>query len=150
MLTRPAKNAFAHAASGPDRTGGTRTDTTGVVSRPGRAPPVGSRVVYDYPDVLAQPPRRRQVPELPADPGLVVETADGEFCGAVVEVGRAVDAGEKRDTVTLEDRHGKRRVFALLPAAFLVDGQPVTLVRPMAQAAAAGRPRKTASGSYAV
>jgi hypothetical protein len=60
-----------------------------------------------------------------------------------------VDAGEKRDTVTLEDRHGKRRVFAMLPAAFLLDGKPVTLVRP-AQRALPQAPRKTASGSYAV
>jgi hypothetical protein len=106
--------------------------------------------VRDYNDVLAQPRRRRQVPEVPAVPDLVVETADGNFCGAVVEVGRAVDAGEKRDTVTLEDRLGKRRVFAMLPAAFLLDGRIVTLVRP-APAPAAKAPRsKTASGSYAV
>jgi DUF3097 family protein len=102
-------------------------------------------------DVLAQPDRRRpRVTEVPAEPELVVETADGAFCGAVVAVGRAVDSGEKRDTVTLEDRNGRRRVFALLPAAFLLDGRPVTLVRPE-PAAAGTRPRaKTASGSYAV
>jgi len=89
------------------------------------------------------------VPEVAAEADLVVETADGRFCGAVVGVGRAVDAGEKRDTVLLEDRHGKRREFAMLPAAFLVDGRPVTLVRPAVAAAPAQR-RKTASGSYAV
>jgi hypothetical protein len=104
----------------------------------------------DYRDVLAPAARRRSVPEVAAEPDLVVETADGAFCGAVVEVGRAVDAGEKRDTVTLEDRHGKRRVFALLPAAFLVEGQVVTLVRPAVRPVAKGRPAKTASGSYAV
>jgi hypothetical protein len=107
-------------------------------------------MVHDYRDVLAQPARRRQVPEVPAETDLVVETADGDFCGAVVGVGKAVDAGEKRDTVTLEDRRGKRRVFAMLPAAFLLDGQVVTLVRPTT-APAAERPRaRTASGSYAV
>jgi hypothetical protein len=106
--------------------------------------------VRDYRDVLSQPTRRRSVPEVPAEPGLVIETADAQFCGAVVAVGRAVDAGEKRDTVTLEDRHGKRRVFALLPAAFLLDGQVVTLVRPVAQPAAGGPRTRTASGSYAV
>ena len=104
----------------------------------------------DYTDVLAQPRRRRQVPEVPAETDLVVETADGEFCGAVVALGKAVDAGEKRDTVTLEDRHGKRRVFAMLPAAFLIDGQIVTLVRPAAIAPAKAARTKTASGSYAV
>ena len=101
-------------------------------------------------DVLAQPDRRRrQVPEVAAETDLVVETADGAFCGAVVAVGRAVDSGEKRDAVTLEDRHGRRRVFPMLPAAFLLDGAPVTLVRPAAVAAPKRR-AKTASGSYAV
>ena len=103
---------------------------------------------YDS-DVLSQPARRRSVPEVAAETDLVVETADGAFCGAVVEVGRAVDAGEKRDVVTLEDRFGKRRVFPMLPAAFLLDGKPVTLVRP-AVVAGPKRQAKTASGSYAV
>jgi hypothetical protein len=107
--------------------------------------------VPDYSDVLAQPVRRRrEVPHIAAEPDLVVETADGRFCGAVVAVGRAVDAGEKRDTVTLEDRHGRRRVFPLLPAAFLLDGRPVTLVRPAPAAAPPTARPKTASGSYAV
>ena len=83
----------------------------------------------------------------------MVETADGRFCGAVVAIGRAVDAGEKRDTVTLEDRHGKRREFPMLAAAFLLDGKPITLVRPATSATSASSPRsrvRTASGSYAV
>ncbi len=105
----------------------------------------------DYTDVLAQPGRRRRsVPEVVAEQDLVVETADGRFCGAVVAIGRAVDAGERRDVVTLEDRHGRQRVFAMLPAAFLLDGRPVTLVRPAVAPASATRRRKTASGSYAV
>ena len=121
-------------------------------------------VTVHYPDdVLAQPLRpRRQVPEVPAEPELVVETADGAFCGAVVGVGKAVDSGEVwgsprqegrsrrgSDTVTLEDRNGRRRVFAMLPAAFLIYGKPVTLVRPAATSAPKRR-LKTASGSYAV
>ena len=106
--------------------------------------------VYEH-DVLAQPARpRHQVPEVPAEPDLVAETADGEFCGAVVGTGRAVVAGEKRDTVTLEDRHGRRREFPLLPAMFLVDGQVVTLVRPAPVAPTSTKPRRTASGSIAV
>lgn len=87
--------------------------------------------------------------EVAADPELVVETPDGSFCGAVVGVERAVVAGEKRDVVVLEDRHGRRRLFPLLPAAFLLDGEPVTLVRP-APAAAPKAKARTASGSYAV
>jgi hypothetical protein len=107
--------------------------------------------VHDYTDVLTQHAhRRREVPQMAAEQDLVVETADGRFCGAVVAVGRAVDAGEKRDTVTLEDRHGKRRVFPMLPAGFLLDGKVVTLVRPAASTAQKKSRAKTASGSYAV
>ncbi|MHA3703913.1 DUF3097 domain-containing protein [Jatrophihabitans sp. YIM 134969] len=104
-------------------------------------------------DVLspgARDPRRRTVPTVPADPGTVVETADGRFCGAVVALGRAVAAGEKRDVVTLEDRDGRRRDFPLLPAAFLLDGALVTLVRPTPAAAPKGPRARTASGSFAV
>ncbi len=123
-----------------------------MVARPGGVAPITSTSVPDrYRDILADPPRRRRaVPEVPAEAGLVVETADGRFCGAVVAVGRAVDAGERRSVVTLEDRHGRRRDFALLPAAFLLDGAAVTLVPPaVAPAASRGRAR-TASGSFAV
>jgi Protein of unknown function (DUF3097) len=82
---------------------------------------------------------RREVPEVEAERGLVVEDSEGRFCGAVV--------GYEKGAVTLEDRHGKRRVFPLSPAAFLLDGQPVTLVPPAP--AAAARPARTASGSVA-
>ena len=102
-------------------------------------------------DVLgAGATRRPRVPEVAAEPDLVVETADGRFCGAVVGIGRAVDSGEKRDTVVLEDRHGKRREFPMLPASFLLDGRPVTLVRPAPSAPTKQTRAKTASGSYAV
>ena len=102
-------------------------------------------------DVLAQPLRpRRELPKVAADIGLVVETADGRFCGAVVGVDRAVDAGEKRDVVVLEDRLGKQRTFSMLPAGFLLDGAAVTLVRPAQAASPKAARRKTASGSYAV
>ena len=85
-------------------------------------------------------PGRREVPEVEAERGLVVEDSEGRFCGAVV--------GYEKGAVTLEDRHGKRRVFPLAPAAFLVDGQPVTLVPPAARSRPAG-PARTASGSVA-
>jgi len=86
---------------------------------------------------------------VPAETDLVVETADGKFCGAVVRLGKAVIAGEQRDTVTLADRFDRERVFPLLPASFLLEGELVTLVRPAvtAQPKKAGR---TASGSVAV
>ena len=105
--------------------------------------------IADIADLLARDRRRRAVLEVAADAGLVVETADARFCGAVVGVGQAVEAGERRDTVTLEDRHGRRRLFPLLPAAFLLDGRPVTLVRPVIAKTHGPRPR-TASGSVAV
>jgi hypothetical protein len=81
---------------------------------------------------------------VPAESGLVVEDATGRFCGAVVLC--------EKDAVTLEDRHGNRRVFPLGPASFLLEGEPVMLVRP---AAAGPAPRgaattgRTASGSVA-
>ena len=111
----------------------------------------------DYgPDVLGdgwRKPRRPPPPEVAAEHGLVVETVDGVFCGAVVSC-------EKRD-VTLEDRFGKQRVFPLERGGFLLDGQPVTLVRPLPGPAAGGRAAagghlsgqknaaRTASGSVA-
>jgi hypothetical protein len=84
-------------------------------------------------------PGQREVPEVAAEPGLVVEDEQGRFCGAVV-------AWEK-GAVTLEDRQGRRRVFPLTPGAFLLDGQPVTLVRPAGRAPCG--PTRTASGSVA-
>ena len=102
------------------------------------------------PDVLAAGgcrPGRAQLPRVAADRGLVVEDAAGEFCGAVVFC--------EKDAVTLEDARGRQRVFPLSPGAFLLEGQPVMLVRPDRAAAphshagtarAAGR---TASGSIA-
>jgi DUF3097 family protein len=103
-------------------------------------------------DVLADGsgPKRRAVRVVPAEADLVVETADGRFCGAVVRVGRTVVAGEQRDTVTLADRHRREREFPLLPAAFLLEGELVTLVRPVVQPRAPAKPGRTASGSIAV
>jgi hypothetical protein len=77
------------------------------------------------PDVLAEGRRRPgqgQIPQVAAERGLVVEDAAGEFCGAVV--------GCEKGAVTLEDSRGRRRVFPLSPAAFLLEGRPVMLVRP--------------------
>jgi hypothetical protein len=75
---------------------------------------------------------------VPADPGLVVEEVLTGWCGAVV----ACD----KENVSLEDRHGKVRVFPL--GVFLLDGKAVTLTRPVVARTAA--PRRTASGSVAV
>ncbi|WP_233605909.1 DUF3097 domain-containing protein [Micromonospora sp. Llam0] len=94
-------------------------------------------------DVLAGNWRRRRVvPEVDAEPDLVVEDADSGFCGAVV--------GFESGAVTLEDRHGRRRHFPLVPAGFLLDGQPVTLRRPPRAPTAPLQRQRTASGSVAV
>jgi hypothetical protein len=73
----------------------------------------------------------------------VVEDATGRFCGAVILC--------EKDAVTLEDRHGNRRVFPLGPAPFLLEGEPVMLARPAAGPAprGAGTAGRTASGSVA-
>ncbi len=97
----------------------------------------------DYgPDVLATSRRKPgPAPQAVAEIDLVVECASSGFCGAVVRVGK--------DHVELEDRHGTRRSFALAPSAFLLEGRPVTLVRP-SPSAAGPVPSRSASGSVAV
>jgi hypothetical protein len=92
------------------------------------------------PDVLRQTRRRQEVPQLPAEPGLVVEDAASGFCGAVLHC--------ERDTVELQDARGQVRTFPLRRAAFLLDGDPVTLVRPV-QLSPTGVTR-SASGSVRV
>ena len=83
-------------------------------------------------------PTLAEAPKVPVEHGLVVEDTEGRFCGAVVAY--------EKGAVTLEDRHGKRRVFPLTPGAFLLDGKRVTLTPPAVAPAVA---KKTASGSVA-
>lgn len=98
------------------------------------------------PELQRPKPGQRPVPEAEAEPGLVVEDAEGRFCGAVVAY--------EKDAVTLEDRHGKRRAFPL-PGTFLLEGKRVRLVRPRqdtppdANGGAIRTARRTASGSIA-
>ncbi|WP_137772320.1 DUF3097 domain-containing protein [Microbacterium sp. Beta] len=92
-------------------------------------------------DVLAAGWRERgakKVPQVAAEPDLVVEVADDGFCGAVTRV--------QGGNVELEDRVGRRRLFPL-GGGFLIDGAPVRLIVP--GAADQGR-RRTASGSFVV
>jgi hypothetical protein len=94
------------------------------------------------PDVLAagrRQPGPVELPRIAAEPGLVVEDGAGDFCGAVVFC--------EKDAVTLEDRHGKCRVFPL-SGTFLLEGKPVRLTRPAPGGQPAGS-RRTASGSVA-
>ncbi|TFC97110.1 DUF3097 domain-containing protein [Cryobacterium breve] len=82
---------------------------------------------------------RKVIPNREAVTDLVVEEVATGFCGAVVRVEKKI--------VTLEDRHGKLRLFPL-GGGFLIDGEPVVLVVP-ARSTSHSRAR-TASGSLAV
>src|SRR3954469_24568530 len=86
-------------------------------------------------------PRRGRAVEIEADKGLVVEEVTTDWCGEIVAVERDLD------TVTLEDRRGRRRTFPLGPG-FLLEGVPVTPRPPVRSSPAA--PTRTASGSVAV
>jgi len=143
VLCRPTGGTTKKPGRSPIRHIGTRRAT------PGRAFPARSVAGVrsddrgnDYgTDVLAGNWRKKTIPTVPADRDLVVEEAGTGFCGAVVAC--------EKDAVTLEDRHGKRRMFPLGPAGFLFDGRPVTLTRPVAPPKAT-MPGRTASGSVAV
>ncbi|MFC4128822.1 DUF3097 domain-containing protein [Nocardia rhizosphaerae] len=84
------------------------------------------------------------VPTVSAERDLVVEDAASGFCGAVVGFDRSYDG----EFVKLEDGRGTVRLFALREAAFLIDGAPVTLVRPAVSAPKP--PARSASGSNRV
>lgn len=79
-----------------------------------------------------------------AERDLVVEDIATGFCGAVVGFERTYDG----DFVRLEDRSGRTRLFALHPAGFAIDGNTVTLTRPVVAAPAASK--RSASGSVRV
>ncbi|WP_327118519.1 DUF3097 domain-containing protein [Nocardia sp. NBC_01730] len=99
-----------------------------------------------YGDIFSGHPRskKRAVPTVTAERDLVVEDAATGFCGAVVGFDRSYDG----EFVKLEDARGVVRLFALRTAAFLIDGEPVTLVRP--SAAPSSKPTRSASGSTRV
>ncbi len=95
-------------------------------------------------DVLARSARRvTPLRQVAATSDLVVEDAETGFCGAVVRCEKTAGG----ITVTLEDRHGKHRVFPAGPG-FLLEGTPVELVRPR-PAASPPQAGRTASGSRA-
>ena len=74
--------------------------------------------------------RRPSTPRVAAERDLVVEDVETGFCGAVVRTEKTTGGL----TVTLEDRHGRHRVFPM-GFGFLVDGSSVELVRPVQPAA---------------
>ncbi len=91
---------------------------------------------------MPAPVKQRRKVEARSD--LVVEDAETGWCGAVVGVSKTAGMS----VVTLADRHGRQRGFPLGPG-FLLDGEPVELVRPAAAAAPAA-PTRSASGSRTV
>lgn len=93
----------------------------------------------DILDEMAEARRPTRYPEVPVEMGLVVEDRASGFCGDVVRW--------NAEAVTLRDRRQHLRHFSWKPGGFLIDGRPVTLVRP----APTGRaiPRTTASGAIA-
>jgi hypothetical protein len=86
---------------------------------------------------------KRQLPEIEAEPGLVVEDVETGWVGAVVRTEKSGGI----HVVALEDRRGKVRSFPL-GHGFWIDGSPVQLVAP--RGAGPTRPTRTASGSVAV
>lgn len=91
---------------------------------------------YDDLDLTA--PKKVPPRQVAAERGLVVEEVLTGWCGAVVDC--------DKENVSLEDRHGKVRVFPL--GVYLLEGAAVTLVRPRPTVARAAR--RTASGSVVV
>jgi hypothetical protein len=95
-------------------------------------------------DVLStdwRAPRNGRAAPAAAELGAVVEEVMTDFVGEIVAVDRDLD------TLTLEDRRGKRRTFPLGPG-FLLEGRPVILSAPLRKGPA--KSTRTASGSVAV
>jgi hypothetical protein len=86
---------------------------------------------------------RKPLPDVAAEPGLVVEDVETGWVGTVLRTEKSGGI----HLVVLEDRRGKVRSFPLGPG-FWVDGTPVRLVAPAS--GTAGRRTRTASGSVAV
>ena len=73
-----------------------------------------------------------------------MEIVGNDFVGAVVGFERTYDG----DFVRLEDRYGTQRLFKMLPGAFMVEGQRVTLTRYVAPRN--DEPKRSNSGSRKV
>ena len=94
----------------------------------------------DILDDFDQQRKPTQYRAVPAELGLLVEDRASGFCGDVIKT----DAR----AVTLRDRNGRDREFVFKPGGFLIEGKPVTLVRPAPRPASVA-PKVTASGSVA-
>jgi hypothetical protein len=92
-------------------------------------------------DILTDfdPRKRPTFPKVPAEVGLVVEDRASGFCGDIVKL--------SSEAVTLRARTNEHRHFRWKEGGFLIEGKPVTLVKP-APPPAAGL-KLTPSGSIA-
>nr|WP_218062956.1 DUF3097 domain-containing protein [Arthrobacter sp. SDTb3-6] len=106
----------------------------------------GNRTVqannWGYQDISA--PKARTLRQVPAARGLVVEDVQSGWVGAVVRI----EKSGGMHIMELADRREKVRAFPL-GFGFLVDGEPVEIVAPVA-AAAPQKATRTASGSVRV
>jgi hypothetical protein len=93
----------------------------------------------DILDDFAASKRGPTYPDVTVEMGMLVEDRASNFCGDVVRW--------SAEGVTLQDRNDYVRHFTWKPGGFLIEGRPVTLVRPTT--AAAATQRITASGSVA-
>lgn len=95
-------------------------------------------------DIFAGHARKRPkvYPQVEATDDVVAEVFGDDFVGLVVGVERTYDG----EFVRLEDRYGTQRLFKMLPGAFLVEGERVTLTRPVVKREA----RRSNSGSRRV
>ena len=76
----------------------------------------------DILDDFAAQRRGPSYPDVEVEMGMLVEDRASHFCGDVVRW--------NAEGVTLQDRNDYIRHFGWKPGGFLIDGRPVTLVRP--------------------
>jgi len=93
----------------------------------------------DILDDFEQQKRRPSYPDVIVEVGMLVEDRSSHFTGDVIKW--------SAEGVTLQDRHDYVRHFGWKPGGFLIEGRPVTLVRP--KQIASVTQRVTASGSIA-
>jgi Protein of unknown function (DUF3097) len=98
------------------------------------------RYEQDIMDDVAAQRRKPEYPSVPVELGMVVEDRASGFVGDVVRW--------NHEAVTLRDRKQHLRFFSWKPGGFLLEGKPVTLVKPVVRPAPSN-PVVTASGSIA-
>ncbi|MGA0918793.1 MAG: DUF3097 family protein, partial [Ilumatobacteraceae bacterium] len=91
----------------------------------------------DILEEFAEQRSRPRYPEVEIESGLVVEDRSSGYVGDVVRW--------SHEGVTLRDRNQHLRHFGWKPGGFLLEGRPVTLVRP--RTAPAAPPRRSAAGA---